>query len=208
MTTKALFKTSALKMRLGGQHHAPAALARGKTRYPLYRRLGGPRCRSGRVRKIFPPPGFDPRTVQPVDSRYTDWAIPASSGTNTAPNILLTTAVVFMDFVDSALIFNSTYDPLSVSQRSVANKLHTFSLPRLDWGSYSTVHIEGHLPHVLSLNHWHSALRTQPYPHKLFVIFCACQCGVTPHLHTEFDVDTFDHFDVSDGSVRCGTHSR
>ena len=24
-----------------------------------------------------PPPGFDPRTVQPVASRYTDWAIPA-----------------------------------------------------------------------------------------------------------------------------------
>ena len=25
----------------------------------------------------FAPPGFDPRTVQPVASRYTDWAIPA-----------------------------------------------------------------------------------------------------------------------------------
>jgi hypothetical protein len=28
----------------------------------------------GRVRKISPSPGFDPRTVQPVASRYTDWA--------------------------------------------------------------------------------------------------------------------------------------
>jgi hypothetical protein len=27
--------------------------------------------------KISPPPGFDPRTVQPVTSRYTDYAIPA-----------------------------------------------------------------------------------------------------------------------------------
>jgi hypothetical protein len=27
-----------------------------------------------------PPPGFDPRTVQPVASRYTDWAIPAHNG--------------------------------------------------------------------------------------------------------------------------------
>jgi hypothetical protein len=26
--------------------------------------------------KSRPPPGFDPRTVQPVASRYTDWAIP------------------------------------------------------------------------------------------------------------------------------------
>jgi hypothetical protein len=62
---------------LGGQRHAPAALLSGKTRYPLYRMVGGPQGRSGRVRKILPPPGFDPRTVQPVASRYTDWAIPA-----------------------------------------------------------------------------------------------------------------------------------
>ena len=46
----------------------------GKTRYPLYRRLGGPQGRSGQVRKTSPPPGFDPRTVQPVASRYTDYA--------------------------------------------------------------------------------------------------------------------------------------
>ena len=42
------------------------SLPRGKTRYPLYSRLGGPLGRSGQVRKISPPPGFDPRTVQPV----------------------------------------------------------------------------------------------------------------------------------------------
>jgi hypothetical protein len=39
----------------------------------LYRRLGGPQGRSERLRKISPPPGFDPRTVQPVASRYTDY---------------------------------------------------------------------------------------------------------------------------------------
>ena len=44
---------------------------------PLYRRLCGPQGRAGRVRKISPQPLFDPRTVQPVASRYTDWAIPA-----------------------------------------------------------------------------------------------------------------------------------
>ena len=38
---------------------------------------GGPQGRSGRVRKISPPPGFDPRTVQPVTSRYTDCTISA-----------------------------------------------------------------------------------------------------------------------------------
>ena len=66
-------------MGVGGQRHAPAALFPGDTRYPLYRRLGGPQYRSGRVRKISPQPGFDPRTVQPVASRYTDWAIPATA---------------------------------------------------------------------------------------------------------------------------------
>ena len=70
--TPALFKTSELKMGVGGQHHATAALPPGKTRYSLYRRLGGPQGRSGRVRKISPPPGLDPRTVQPVASRYAD----------------------------------------------------------------------------------------------------------------------------------------
>jgi hypothetical protein len=51
------------------QSHAPAALyPQGKTRYPLYKRLGGPQGRSGQVRKILPPPGFDPRTVQSVVS--------------------------------------------------------------------------------------------------------------------------------------------
>jgi hypothetical protein len=45
-----------------------------KTRYPLYRRLGGPQGWYGQVQKISPPPGFDPRTVQPVVSRYNDYA--------------------------------------------------------------------------------------------------------------------------------------
>jgi len=46
------------------------SLPPGKTPCPLYRRLGGLQGRSGQVRNISPPPGFDPRTVQPVASRY------------------------------------------------------------------------------------------------------------------------------------------
>jgi hypothetical protein len=64
-------------MKVAGRRPAPAALPPGKTRYLLYRRLGEPQGRPGRVRKTSPPPGFDPRTVQPVASRYTDWAVPA-----------------------------------------------------------------------------------------------------------------------------------
>ena len=62
-------------MGVGGQHHAPAALLPGMTRYPLCSRLGVSQGRSGRVRIISPPPGFDPRTLHPVASRYTDYAI-------------------------------------------------------------------------------------------------------------------------------------
>ena len=66
-------------MGVGGQRHTPAALPPGKTRYPLYRRLGGPQ--GGLVwtgAENLPTPGFDPRTVQPVASSYTDWATPAA----------------------------------------------------------------------------------------------------------------------------------
>jgi hypothetical protein len=49
----------------------PGRLTPGMTRCPLYRRLRVPQARSGQVRKTSPPPGFDPRTVQPVLSRYT-----------------------------------------------------------------------------------------------------------------------------------------
>ena len=76
MYSSTLSLTSALDG-VGGQCYAPAALPPGKTRHPLYRRLGGPQGRSGKVRKFSPSPGFDPRTVRPVASRYTDWAIVA-----------------------------------------------------------------------------------------------------------------------------------
>ena len=43
-------------MGVGGQRHAPTALPPGKTRYTLYRRLGGLQGRSGRLWKLSPPP--------------------------------------------------------------------------------------------------------------------------------------------------------
>jgi len=70
MYCSTLSLTSALDG-VGGQRHAPAALPPGKTRYPLYRRLGGPHGQSGRCGKSRLPPRFDPRTVQPVETRYT-----------------------------------------------------------------------------------------------------------------------------------------
>ena len=63
-------------MEVGGLRHAPFALPPWKTRFSLYRRLGGPQGRSGRVRKISTLPEFDTCTVHPVASHYTYWAIP------------------------------------------------------------------------------------------------------------------------------------
>ena len=46
-------------------------LPQGKTRYPLYRRLGGPQGRSGRTENLVPT-GIRSRTVQPIVSCYTN----------------------------------------------------------------------------------------------------------------------------------------
>ena len=60
------------------QRHAPTAL------YPRERHgthctggWVGPRAGMDKCGKFHPPPGFEPWTAQPVESRYTDWAIPA-----------------------------------------------------------------------------------------------------------------------------------
>ena len=65
-------------MRGGWSTPRPGRFTHGKEiRYPLYRRLFRPQGRFGRLRKTSSQSGFDPRTVQPVASRYSDYAIPA-----------------------------------------------------------------------------------------------------------------------------------
>jgi hypothetical protein len=51
----------------------------------------GPRAVSRQVRKIFSPPGFDPRTVRPVASRYTDYPTRLSTERGFHHNCLLLT---------------------------------------------------------------------------------------------------------------------
>ena len=68
-----LFLQPRRQMGMGGQRHAPAALPPGKR--PGTHCIGGwvgPRAGLDGCGKSRPPPGFDPRTVQPVASRYTD----------------------------------------------------------------------------------------------------------------------------------------
>jgi hypothetical protein len=62
--------TTALEGGEGSASRPGRSLPPGKTRYPFYRRPGGPQGQSGQS----PPPGFDTRTVQPVAGRYTHYA--------------------------------------------------------------------------------------------------------------------------------------
>ena len=77
-----------------------------KTRYPLYRRQSGPEGRSGQVRKISPPPGFDPRTVQPVASRYTDYA--------TKPTLFQRNIYIYISVCVCVCIYIYMYIPFSI----------------------------------------------------------------------------------------------
>jgi hypothetical protein len=52
----------------------PGRLTPGKDTVPIVQEAGWAQDRYGRVRKISTLPGFDPRTVQPVASRYTVYA--------------------------------------------------------------------------------------------------------------------------------------
>ena len=73
-------------MGVGGQHHAPAALPPGKTRCPFTGGWIGTRAGLDGYGKSSPPPGFDPRTVQNVASRYTACVIPAHISSSSSSN--------------------------------------------------------------------------------------------------------------------------
>jgi len=112
-------------MGLGGQRHAPATLPLGKIRYPLYGRLGGAEDRSGRVPKILPQPEFDPRTVQPAASRYTD-VIPAHKCYYDSSELAT--------FVTAASMFGrgeNYHARLNPHHRSEENKLHKSDMTNL-----------------------------------------------------------------------------
>jgi hypothetical protein len=59
-----------------GQHHAPAAFTPGKDLVPIVQEAGWAPEPVWTGAENLATPGFDPRTFQPVASRYTDYAIP------------------------------------------------------------------------------------------------------------------------------------
>ena len=113
-------------------------------RYPLYRRLSGPQSLSVRVWKISPPPGFDPRTVQPVASRYTDWTIPAPGRLNQPKcphpvnfNILLPSqaaSILVKSHTESdvsTVLFPAIHNFLLCARAWFSSTFHSLQLPYL-----------------------------------------------------------------------------
>jgi hypothetical protein len=107
---------------VSGQLHSPVALPPGKShRYPFYRRLGEPQSRSGRYGevKMFTLRVLElpsPLVIQPVASRYTDWAIPApnflaSVRKRNIPSDRRLSAKLVPTFADSGCRVVSATDP-------------------------------------------------------------------------------------------------
>jgi hypothetical protein len=113
--------TTALEGGKGSASRPGRSLPPGKTRYPLYRRLCGPQDRSGQVRKISPPPGFDPRTFQPVASHYTT---ELSGPTCLCPNRNSKPRFKFARGKDPACV-----PPLNYSNETSANSLEMLWKP-------------------------------------------------------------------------------
>jgi hypothetical protein len=65
------------------------------SRYTLYRSLSEPQGRSGRLQKISPLPGFDPRTAHPVASCYTNYVTQAHNNVTVIILIPITTGLQY-----------------------------------------------------------------------------------------------------------------
>jgi hypothetical protein len=62
---------------VSSQHHAPAAFTPGKDSVPIVQEAGWA-PEPVWIGAEIGPLGFDPRTFQPIASRYTDYTIPAT----------------------------------------------------------------------------------------------------------------------------------
>ena len=117
-------------MGVGDQPTPRPLLPPGKTRYPLYRRLGGPQDRSGRAENLVPT-GILSRTVQPLVSRYADWA--------TRPRPI-------------TYIFAYSLSPRNIKEirvNTIAIYWHVYSVCMEEFGMKSVRYFGSNLPHVL-----------------------------------------------------------
>jgi hypothetical protein len=141
-----------------------------KTRYPLYMRLDGPQGRSGQMRKISPPPGFDLRTAHAVASRYTDWA--------TRPTFYLhltwqyKTHVPILRSVESLLLIKSHFTTnVQISSTWINARLDTCDREVLHpFNSFTSIKI--------SLVKWPFCWDLGFESHQEGWIFVCCECRV------------------------------
>ena len=112
-----------------GQRHAPAALYRRERTGTHW--TGGwvsPRAGLDRCGKSRPPPGFDPRTVQPVASRYTDCAtlptvynvLHINCRLQTVKSIINTNSSVYLKLF-SVIFINSCLQPTKQLNKQTNN---------------------------------------------------------------------------------------
>jgi hypothetical protein len=118
----------------------------GKTRYPFYRRLGGPQGRSGQAENPVPT-GIWSQTVQPVVSRYTDWA--------TRPHIVIYTDMILT--VHLLVIVKNIQNDTTAVGRHVRPPTHAqfylqFWLRRPNCAKFAQFCLREVLPHTHSYN--------------------------------------------------------
>ena len=94
----------------------------GKTRYPFYRRLGGSQRQSGRAENLVPT-GIRSRTVQPVVSRYIDWATGPTYFIYTEINLFIQHVTTFRLFVDVKATANWRHLSTPLLVRYILRKL-------------------------------------------------------------------------------------
>ena len=127
----------------------------GKTWYPFYRRLGGPQGWSGREENLVLT-GIWSRAVQPVVSRYTDWA------TLVVIIIMRTTTTMMMMF-QSATVFDHCQGDCCKSDRH-------------------SLHIKTNS--VCHVAQQHQLLITVVLKSGvLFSLVCACYCDISIYCH-------------------------
>jgi len=140
---------------MDGQRQAPIASPPVKTRYPLYRRLGGPQGRPGSAWKISPLKGFDPRIVHPVASHYTNWAIPAGYRSHIRQSITAWTSLLGFPTIQQSLsnlycqiynkCINSEQYLVSVCTGVILHLSHqcrtTKALPPLHWSQLLIINV-------------------------------------------------------------------
>jgi len=111
----------------------------GKTQYPFYRMLGGPQGRSGKVENLVST-GIRSRTVQPVVSRYTEWA------TRPIFTEVLIEVQVFCDVMSSHLVSGWTTYPWKRRRYIPPTRRE----PHIQWHIPEDVNPPFHIcPHIL-----------------------------------------------------------